>query len=82
MIKDVGGFYGDDLSTSAVIIKGDKKEDGSSTASGVAVAGEGSGAGVGVGFGAEGERVEYDMDEQGSHSPQCHAPKHLLIYCR
>ncbi|KAF8430465.1 hypothetical protein BGX38DRAFT_397488 [Terfezia claveryi] len=62
MIRDVGGFYGDDLSTSAVIIKGDKKEDGSSTVPGVAFAGEGSG--VGVGFGAEGERVEYDMDEQ------------------
>jgi len=72
MIRDVGGFYGDDLSTSAVIIRGDKKEDSSSTVPGVAIAGEGSGAGVG--FGAEGERVEYDMDEQGSHNPHCHAP--------
>ena len=67
MIRDVGGFYGDDLSTSTVIIKGDKKEDGSSIVPGVAITGEVSGAAVG--FGAEGERVEYDMDEQGSHNP-------------
>jgi len=71
MIRDMGGFYGDDLSTSAVIIR-DKREDGSSTTPGIAVAGEGSG--VSVGFGAEGERVEYDMDEQGSQNSQCHAP--------
>lgn len=67
MVRDLGGFYADDLSSSAVIIKGDKKEDVSSTTSSIQPAAAEVSGGV-AGFGAEGERVEYDMDEQGTWS--------------
>lgn len=66
LVRDIGGFYADDLSTSAVIIHGEKKEGNIMTgSSNLAASGEGSG--TGPGFGAEGERVEYDMDEQGMY---------------
>ncbi|KAF8471873.1 hypothetical protein BDZ91DRAFT_716713 [Kalaharituber pfeilii] len=57
LVRDVGGFYADDLSSSSVIFQGEKRDGAAST-------GAGESTGGGPGFGAEGERVEYDMDEQ------------------
>lgn len=67
LVRDIGGFYADDLSTSAVIIQGEKKE-GTITTGPSSLAAPGEGPVTGPGFGAEGERVEYDMDEQGTYN--------------
>ena len=65
LVRDVGGFYADDLSTSTVVISCEKKEGAVSAGSGPLTA-VGEISGGGGGFGAEGEKVEYDMDEQGT----------------